>query len=137
MRVCGCSEKGAAYPAWVDNLIEILSLVGSVVLMLLLLWGAYRLSKFLAEKAMVTRSRARTINELDRFAVGPEQFISVVKAGSRVFLLGVTKGSISMLSELDADEPAFSLCDEPPDRGSESDEKNDFVSRLMEKIKKP
>ena len=121
---------------WVDGLVEILSLIGSVVLMLLLLWGAYRLSRFLAEKATITRSRARSISELDRFVVGPEQFLSVVKAGSRVFLLGVTKGNISMLSELDAGELEDSLNDDPPEVGTDADNRSDFVSKLMEKIKK-
>ena len=116
---------------------EILSLIGSVVLMLLLLWGAYKLSKFLAEKATITKSRAKSISELDRFVVGPEQFLSVVKAGGRVFLLGVTKGNISMLSELDAGEIADPFQDSPPEGGSDPDNKNDFVSKLMEKIKKP
>lgn len=73
-----------------------------LLLMLLIIYLAYIFSKFIAARAYGA-GRCKYMKEQDRLAMGPEQFISIVKIGNGYYLIGVTKQNINMIAELTED----------------------------------
>lgn len=83
---------------------EILSMVGTLVLMLLVFVAAYYVSKFVAKKYSPKASASKNLEIIENLNVGKDKSIMVVKAAERLFLVGVTGHEFTLLSELDPSE---------------------------------
>ena len=84
---------------------DVLSVLGSLfgfILLLVLAWWATRA----LSRGYAVGSAARTLQVLDRMPLGGEKQLLVVKAGSRVLLLGVTAHHVELLRELGEEELA-------------------------------
>lgn len=82
---------------------DILSVIGTLVGFVLLLVLAWWASRAIG-RAYAGGGAGRTVQLLDRVALGGEKQLLVVKAAGKVLLLGVTAHEISFLQELDEDE---------------------------------
>ena len=96
-----------------DSWLEILSLIGTLVLMLAVFVGAYYASRLIGRRYQPKIQGTKTVEILERTAIGKEQFLLVIKTGSRAFLLGVAPQHIETICELD---PA-ALPESPPSQG--------------------
>lgn len=80
----------------------ILSMVGTLLLIIAIFVGAYYASKAIGKKYQGLGPSMKDGMELiDRKPVGKEESLLVVKIGGRVFLLGATPYSIQKIEELD------------------------------------
>lgn len=84
---------------------EILSAIGTLVLMIAVFVGAYYVSKLVARGYNLPGKGAneKRVSVLESTRVGKDSAIMVVKAGERVFLVGATPRELNLLSELDAE----------------------------------
>lgn len=85
---------------------QILSILGTLFLMILVFAAAYFVSKWLAKGfpgGGLQRTGSR-IRVLDRAMLGKDQSLMIVKADGRVYLLGVTSQQITKLDELDPED---------------------------------
>lgn len=80
----------------------VLSLLGGLFLFVLVLVLAWYCSRWLGGRFGFSAAGG-TIRILERVMVGPDRFLLVVRAGSVVWLLGVTPQHIERLGELDPD----------------------------------
>ncbi len=69
----------------------------TALLWVVLRWGLPRLFRW-------RLATARSMAMIDRFAVGNDRTVCVMKVLSRYYLMGVTTGSIRILAELDKEE---------------------------------
>lgn len=106
----------------------IFSMLGMLVLMAAVLYGAYWVSRQVGKGYQLQNTQPGKIEILSRSMIGKEQMLLLVKSAGKVFLLGVTSESINMLSELD---PAAL----PPEE-AKSATPPDFMSILKSNLKK-
>jgi len=78
------------------------------------------------------RQDRQQLEVLAQLSLGKEQRLAVVRAGTRYFILGVTTGSISVLSEMTAEEAA---CWENPPAPPEGGQPPGFREALGELLK--
>lgn len=112
-------EQAPAGPsAWriVALLVVVSALVG---------WAAY--ARF--RKSQSNPARDAKIRVLGSARVGPKAYAVVTAVGNRAFLLGVTDGSVALLSTLEDDDEA-TVEDEPPRAGRGSDDFHDDATEL-------
>ncbi len=107
---------------------EILSMVGTLILMLAVFVGAYFVSKFVARRYSPKATASRNLSIIENLNIGKDKSIMVVKAAERLFLIGVTCHELSMLSELDPLD--FPMTAEP------KDQTKDFRTTLRDIITK-
>ncbi len=79
------------------------SLLGSIVLLLLILLSAYGASRFISTH-FAKRSKSRHMEVLDWLSVGKDRWFILLKAGSKVFVVGVTPQGFQHISEISPDE---------------------------------
>lgn len=87
-----------------ESLYEGATIVGSLVVMVLVIALTYYGSRWYAGKMSKT-SAGKFIKILDRVAFGPGCTISVVQAGERFYLMGISDKNIQMLCELNDFDP--------------------------------
>ena len=68
-----------------------------------ILYLAYLASRYLGTSA-VRRSSSEHIKLLDMISLGQDKAVAAIKVGDKQFLLGVTQGSITKLSDLDEED---------------------------------
>ncbi len=116
------------------DLKEIVSMIGTVVLMIGVFVAAYYVSKFVGKNYKPRYGFSKAITVIDSTNIGKDRSLLVVKAAGKVLLIGSTAHEITLLSELDADQ--FTEAQEAQDPL-----KKDFVSTfrdvLKSKIRKP
>lgn len=105
----------------------VLSLLGGLFLFVLVLVLAWYCSRWLGGRFGFTAAGG-TVRVLERVMVGPDRSLLVIKAGDRVWLLGVTSQHIEKLGELD---PALYPEREAPEAGGVPD----FSAALQSAIK--
>lgn len=76
------------------------SMIALVGLMLLVILGAYYATKFIAGRAR-GMTPSNHLHVLDRMVVGPGKTILLLSAGEKVFLVGVTNQTITMLGAME------------------------------------
>ncbi|MEG1166172.1 MAG: flagellar biosynthetic protein FliO [Oscillospiraceae bacterium] len=107
---------------------EVVSIIGTILLMVAVFVGAYFVSKFVGKRYQPRYGFQKNIKILETTPIGKDRALMLVKAGEKVFLLGSTHSQFSLLSELDPQ--AFT---ETPER--EPIIKKDFVSAMRDAIK--
>ncbi len=75
-----------------------------LLMMVLVLIGAYLFSKHIGKFSGGYTRKMRYIQVLDQVPVGQDKFIAVIKAGDDHLLVGITNGQISVLKELDEEQ---------------------------------
>lgn len=68
-----------------------------------IIYLSYLASKYVG-KGMNRTGSSRYMKVLDQLMIGQDRYVTVVQAGDRYLLLGVTSQQISLLKELDADD---------------------------------
>lgn len=106
----------------------IFSMLGMLVLMAAVLYGAYWVSRQVGKGYQLQNTQPGKIEILARSMIGKEQMLLMVKSAGKVFLLGVTSENINMISELDP----TALPPEP----EKSPVPPDFLSILKSNLKK-
>ena len=90
---------------------EVLSLLGMLAAILVVLVGAYVFTRWAAKGGLLaplgTSSGSGRLQVLDRVSIGKDQWMLVVRAGDRYFLLGSSPSGLSMLCELTPEEGAL------------------------------
>ena len=84
-----------------DNWLDVLSMIGTLLLMAAVFVGAYYVSRAVGKRGGITRGIGH-VEVLDKTMIGKEQSLLVVRAAGRVFLLGATASRIEKLEELEA-----------------------------------
>ena len=75
-------------------------IAGSVVIIV----GAYYVTYYVGVKASgLSRGRNRNINLLDRFAISKDKSFCIVEIAGKVYIIGVTNQSMTLLDTLDAE----------------------------------
>ena len=116
------------------DLKEIISMIGTIVLMIGVFVAAYYVSKFVGKNYKPRYGFSRKVTVIDSTNIGKDRSLLVVKAAGKVLLIGSTAHEFTLLSELDAEQ--FTDTPETPEPL-----KKDFVSTfrdvLKSKIRKP
>ena len=95
-----------------DNILTLLWLLICVLAIVVL---AYLFTKYVAGKGGgfgISGSGTEQFKVLSRLPLGREQFLALVQAGNRYFLLGVASTGVSPVAELSQEE-AQALCQPP------------------------
>ena len=82
---------------------EILSIVGTLVLMVAVFVGAYYFSKYVGRHYRTRYGATKNLSILESQSVGKDGAILIVKAAGRAFLVGATPREFTLLGELDPD----------------------------------
>lgn len=107
---------------------EILSIIGTIVLMIAVFAAAYFVSKYVGKHYKPNNSVSKHINVIDSTTVGKDRSILIVKVGEKAFLIGSTSNELTLLSEIDAEQfVADSKIMEPAQK--------DFISTFRDVIK--
>ena len=101
---------------------EILSMLGTVILMIAVFVGAYYASKFVGKNYQPRYGASKNLSVLESHSVGKDKALLIVKAADKAFLVGSTPHEFTLISELNPDE----LLDVPEN----IPEKKDFSSIL-------
>lgn len=80
---------------------EILSLVGTLVLMVAIFVGAFYFTRYFGKHYRTRYGAAKNISVLESQAVGKDGALLIIKAAGRAFLVGATPHTFTLLSELD------------------------------------
>lgn len=108
---------------------EISSLLFTLIMLIGILYMAYRVSKYVGTTA-IRQSQSKYIKIVDMMAVGQDKAISIAQVGQKIFLVGITSGAMTTLAELtpqDIEELEISTVEKV-------DIKNKF-SDIMKKVK--
>lgn len=79
---------------------EILSIIGTVVLMFAVFAAAYCASKLMGKHYQPHFGGSKHIAVIDRAIVGKDSALLLVRAGEKVFLIGSTPGRLTLLNEM-------------------------------------
>ncbi len=83
-----------------EELMAVLSMVGTLLLVIAVLVAAYFATRMVAKGYGGSLSTRRNMEVLDRLPLGKDQSLLVVRVGGRVLLLGCTPNHIQALEEL-------------------------------------
>ncbi len=88
---------------------QILRVFGVIAAMLLVIFAAYFMTKYVAAKANGAGGKARYFRLIDRFSVSKDKMFVLIAVGQSVYLIGVTNQGMTVidqkeLSELPAEE---------------------------------
>jgi len=87
-----------------DQLAVILSLLGSLVLFVLVVFAAYLCAKFLGHRWNPSGARGGSIEVVGRLPLGTDRSVIIVRTAGKALLLGVTAQQIRLITELDPDQ---------------------------------
>lgn len=82
---------------------SIAQVLAMLVIFSLILAAAYYVTRYFGKTMTGSRTNGR-IQILDTVRLAPDKYLQIVEAGGRCFLLAISKGSISLISELDKKE---------------------------------
>lgn len=85
-----------------DILGETASMLVTLLILLGILYLAFRVSKYLGTVA-IKQSQSKYIKVIDMMALGQDKAISIAQIGNKYFVLGITSGGINNLAELSED----------------------------------
>ena len=107
---------------------EILSIIGTIVLMIAVFAAAYFVSKYVGKRYKDNYGVSKHITVIESTIIGKDRSLLVVKAGEKAFLIGSTPNEFTLLSELDAQQFAA-------DSEALAPAQKDFISTFREVIK--
>lgn len=108
----------------------VLSLLGGLLLFILVLVLAWLCTRWLGGYYRTRGTPGGTIRVLERTAIGPDRTLVIVRAGERVWLLGVTPQNITPIGELPSEDYPE---EETPDTPLGS---MDFTAAFQDAVKK-
>ena len=115
---------------------EVLSLLGILLVLLLVLAGCYLFTRWagvgLGGRLGLTPSGGR-LRVLERLPVGRDQALLVVEAANRHFLLGSSPSGLSLLAELTEEEAALWTSSPPSGGGQQGPDFRQWLGKLREK----
>ena len=91
---------------------------------------AYYTTRLLGS-ARFMRGGRRNLEILESLAVGPQSFVHVLRVGEQYVLVGVTRGQVTMLTQLEADQLKL------PEGGTASIGFESLLSRFQKKDNNP
>jgi flagellar biogenesis protein FliO len=94
-----------------------LRVMGSVALLIGILYAAMYVMRALSGKGVVGRLKQDTISVLHKRHIAPKKSICVVKIGSKAMVIGVTDSQISHLGDLSEEELESIKVEEPSKAG--------------------
>lgn len=106
---------------------EVLTIIGTLVLMIAVFVGAYYFSKYFGRRYGTRSGPAKNLSIFECQSVGKDGALLIVKAGERAFLVGATPREFTFLSELD---PNTLAAPDPPDAA-----KKDFSATFKAAVK--
>lgn len=106
---------------------SVLSMIGTLALMVAVFAGAYWVSKFIGKKYQGGSATEGQIEIICRTPIGKGESIVIVKSAGKAFLIGVTEANITVLSELDPNDI--------PQSNISSKEQLSFLSVMQDAIK--
>lgn len=112
----------------------IVTAIGTLCLVVLILYLSYVAAKFIG-KSSIRGGRSRYMRMIDQMPVGQGRAVSVVQAGDRYFLIGISEKQISMLAELEEEGLVPLEMEEPVSQAGIPDFK-EIMRRLEEARKK-
>lgn len=88
-----------------DQIIDVLTVLGTLILIVLIFIGAYWFTKFMGRhyKGGIVSSSER-IKILEQATIGQDRMIAVVKLENVLLLVGVTSQQITLLKELSPED---------------------------------
>lgn len=114
-----------------EELKTALTAVGMLLMMIAVFAGAYWAPRLIAKRYRGSNILPEQLRIISKVPLGKDQFLIVVKASERMFLLGATSHDISLITELDpADFPVAA-----PQTPAITD--TDFLSVLKNVLKYP
>ncbi len=107
-----------------ENWLEVLSMVGTLVLMLAVFAGAYFASRLIGKRYRPGVQGEKAIRILERAPLGRDQSLLLVKTAGKFFLLGATPQHVEKICELDPEQlPSLEAAEQGP---------GDFLSVMRE-----
>lgn len=88
--------------------------IATLIVVVLIIYGSYIASKYIG-KGLSKNSSSRYMRLIDQITMGQDRHVAIIQVSGRYFLVGITAGQISVLSELQ-DEELFPLS--PEDDGT-------------------
>ncbi|NLH00813.1 MAG: flagellar biosynthetic protein FliO [Clostridiales bacterium] len=82
---------------------EILSMIGTVILMIAVFAGAYYVSKFVGKHYQPRYGDSRNMSVIESQSLGKDKALLIVKTAGKAFLIGSTPHEFTLISELDPD----------------------------------
>ena len=107
---------------------EILSIIGTIVLMIAVFAAAYFVSKYVGKHYKTNYGVSKHITVIESAIIGKDRSLLIVKAGEKAFLIGSTPNEFTLLSELDAQQFAA-------DSEDSVSAQKDFISTFRDVIK--
>ena len=77
--------------------------IATLIVVVLIIYGSYIASKYIG-KGLSRNSSSRYMRLIDQITMGQDRHIAIVQVGNKFFLVGITAGQISVLSELQDEE---------------------------------
>lgn len=118
----------------------VIFIVGTVIIV----FGAYYVTYYIGAKASGqnrTRLRNRSISLLDRFAISKDKSFCVIEIAGKVYIVGVTNQSMTLLDTLDSAQYAESAAERADTGARRASPGGGFVNRffyyMSENMKKP
>ncbi len=93
-----------ASPSYQSSAMAIVKMLGALALVIVCIYGGLHLVKKSMGRMQRQAGRSKMIEVLETQYVGPKKAVSLVRVGNRAVLLGVTDGTINVLTELTPDE---------------------------------
>lgn len=87
----------------VKEMDNILRLLAAIIVFVLVLAATYYVTKWIA-KTGALQPYARNIKVMESSKIAPNKYIQIVKIGRKYYSIGVTKETITFLSELDEEQ---------------------------------
>ena len=115
-------------------------IIGTVIVV----FGAYYVTYFIGVKASgKSRSRIknRNINMLDRFAISKDKSFCIIEIAGKIYVVGITNQSMTLLDTIDAEKYAESVSDRADAAAPGIKSGGGFAGRFLfymtENIRKP
>jgi len=95
---------------------EIMSMIGTIVLMVAVFVGAYYVSKYVGKHYQPRTGSSSNISIIESKTLGKDRSLLVVKSAGKAFLIGATPREIALISELDAEKLVPPAAEKPVTR---------------------
>lgn len=83
---------------------EIMSTIGTILLMVAVFVGAYFVSKYVGKHYQPHNGSSGNISVIESQSVGKDRALIIVKTADRAFLIGTTPREFTLISELDVEK---------------------------------
>lgn len=97
---------------------DILSLIGMIGAFILILGGAYFVTKWIGKKGSYHSGYSKNIKVIDRLPLGAERQVFIIESAGKTMLIGVTPQHIEKICDLD---PEKIILDNPAQTAKFSD----------------